>query len=337
MKTYLEAGVDRELRSKAKEHLADLKSTLSFSRHGATIETPFNTLYPVGNEIFHVKTADGVGTKVLLAQLAGKHDTIGIDAVAMVVNDCIRCGARPLAITDVIDIRKSEPEILVELQRGLGIGARESECPLVGGETADVPELMNALYHINCDCVGEVERSKIINGERISVGDVITGLKSSGVHSNGISLLRKVLFKEWGGKFDAFEKPDGFDQELVLEALEPTKIYVKEFLNAADKVDILGAVNITGDAYLKFRKVTRLGLEFDNFRPQPIFMLMQESGVSMEEMFKTMNMGWGFAVMVKKKDADSALQALPGSEVIGRITDRGIAINFQNKRIILET
>jgi phosphoribosylformylglycinamidine cyclo-ligase len=336
MKTYAEAGVDRELRDKAKKHLADLKSTFVLSKYGKIIETPYNTLYPISNNIFHVKTSDGVGTKVLLAQLANKHDTIGIDGIAMVVNDCIRCGAQPIAITDAIDIKKSDPEIIQEIQKGLSIGAHESDCPLVGGEIADVPEIMNAFYHINCDCVGEVEKNKIITGEKIKPGDIVIGLPSSGVHSNGISLLRKSLFKEWGGKYDTFEKLDDFDRELIFEALEPTKIYVKPFLKAAKEINILGAVNITGDAYLKFKKLTRFGFEFDNFKPQPIFRLIQNCGVPIEEMFKTFNIGWGFAVIVRKEDVEDTLQLLKDSKVIGKIIDKGIIIKFEGKKIVLD-
>ncbi len=336
MKTYAEAGVDRELRSEAKKHLANLKSTFSLSKHGKIIETPFNTLYPISNDMLHVKTSDGVGTKVLLAQLADKHDTIGIDAIAMVANDCIRCGAQPIALTDIIDIKKSEPEVIEEIQKGLNSGAIEANCPLVGGETADVPELMNVLYHINCDCVGEVERNKIITGEKISSGNVIIGLPSSGAHSNGISLLRKTLFKEWGGRYDAFERLDNFDNELIYEALEPTKIYVKPFLDAAKRIEILGAVHITGDAYLKFRKLTNFGFEFDNFKSHPIFNLIRDCGVPTEEMFKTFNMGWGFAIVVRKEDAGDALQILKDSEIIGKIIDKGLVIKFEGKKIVLE-
>jgi phosphoribosylformylglycinamidine cyclo-ligase len=336
MKTYAEAGVDRELRSNAKKHLVNLKSTFALSKHGSIIETPFNNLYPISDDTFHVKTSDSVGTKVLLAQLAGKHDTIGIDAIAMVVNDCIRCGAEPIALTDTIDVKKSDPEIIGEIQKGLSIGAHEASCPLIGGEIADVPEIINASYNIICDCVGEVEKNKIISGEKIKVGDVIIGLHSSGVHSNGISLLRKTLFKTWGGKYDTFEKLDNFDRELIYEALEPTKIYVKPFLNAVKRIDILGAIHITGDAYLKFRKLTSFGFEFDNFKPHPIFNLIRQCGVPIEEMFKTFNMGYGFAVIVRKEDVEDTLQLLKDSEVIGKITDKGLIIKFEGKKIVLE-
>ena len=335
MVTYAESGVDRDLRKEAKKSLRGLRSTFVHSAHGEIIDTPFNTLYPISENVLQVKTSDGVGSKVLLAEMANKHDTIGIDAVAMVVNDCIRCGARPIAMTDTIDVRKSTPRLLDDIQKGLVAGANESECPIVGGETADVPELVSAPYQINCDCVGEVERDKVIDGKKIKIGDVIIGMRSSGAHSNGISLLRKTLFSKWGGKYDAFDVPDGFDREIVFEALEPTRIYVKQFLKTAKNIDVLGAVHITGDAYLKFKNLTSLGFGFDNFKPHPIFDLIQSCGVAMNEMFRTFNMGWGFAMIVRKQDADDALQQIKG-EVIGRIVERGTRISFLGRDITLE-
>ena len=351
MKTYAQAGVDRDLRDKAKESLKELEVTFKFAS-GKIIRTPYNTLYPISKTLYQTKTCDGVGTKVMLAELADKHDTIGIDAVAMVVNDCLRCGAKPVAFTDVIDIRQSTPELLKKIQKGLITGAIEAECPLTAGETADVPELMAALYHINCDCVGNIEKKKIITGAKIKPGNVIIGLPSSGVHSNGMSLVRKVLFKEWGGQFEAFDRPEGMKQGLVLECLKPTKIYVKPFFKVFNKFDILGAVHITGDAYLKFKKTLgNFGAEFTNFNPQPIFDLIQKTGqIDDAEMFKTFNMGWGFALIVKKADAEAILALLnnppshkatageekTNAEIIGYVTkEPGITINFRDKKIIL--
>jgi len=342
MITYAKVGVNRELRKKAKESLRGFESTYKLSKYGKIIKTPFNTLYPIKKNIYQVKTSDGVGTKVLLAELINKHDTIGIDAVAMVVNDCIRCGAKPIAITDMIDIKKAEPKLLKEIQKGLIKGAKEADCPLIGGETADVPELLNATYHINCDCVGEVKKEKIITGKKIKPGNIIIGFRSSGIHSNGLTLARKVLFKKWGGKFDAFEKPKGLKKPLIYESLEPTKIYVKPFLKTAEKFEILGAIHITGDAYLKFKKLMRnFGFEFFNFKPQPIFNLIQETGkIFLREMFSTFNMGWGFAVVVKEKNADKILDILREEkcevDVIGKvIKEKKIIINYQNKKILL--
>jgi phosphoribosylformylglycinamidine cyclo-ligase len=369
LRTYAKAGVNRELRAKAKRVLARFESTFRFSKYGKIIKTPFNFLYPVeqlrlsrrrrdnfakgesklsygvypvSKNVYQVKISDSVGTKVLLADLAKKHDTIGIDAVAMVVNDCIRSGARPIALTDTILIKRSEPKLLKEIQKGLIFGAKEAECPIVGGEIADVPELLKGNYELICDCIGEVKKEKIITGKKIKPGNVVIGFQSSGVHSNGLTLVRKVLFKKWGGRYDAFFRPKGFKKPLIFECLEPTKIYVKPFLKIAEKFEILGAVHITGDAYLKFNALREsAGFEFFNFKPQPIFKLIQETGeISDEEMFKTFNMGWGFALIVEKKDSDKILTLAKklklGAEIIGKvIKERKIIINYQNKKIIL--
>ena len=342
MKTYAKAGVNRKIREKAKKSLKDFGSTFGLSQYGKIIKTPFNVLYPIGKDIYQVKTSDGVGTKVLLAQLINKHDTIGVDAVAMVVNDCIRSGASPIAITDIIDIKKSEPKLLKEIQKGLIKGVKEAGCPIVGGETADVPELLNAAYHINCDCVGQVKKKDIITGQNLKPGNIIIGFRSSGVHSNGLTLVRKVLFKEWGGKFDAFYKPEGLNRPLILECLEPTKIYVKPFSKIAKKFEILGTVNITGDAYLKFKKLMRnFGFEFFNFKPQPIFNLIQKTGkISLKEMFSVFNMGWGFAVIVKEGEVKDVLNFLRKekvpAEIIGKVIgEKRIIINYKNTKIIL--
>lgn len=221
-------------------------------------------------------------------------------------------------------------------------GTKEAGCPLVGGETADVPEILNAAYHINCDCIGEVKKQNIINGEKIKPGDIVIGLRSSGIHSNGLTLVRKILFKKWGGKFNSFDIPKGLNRPLIYEILEPTKIYVKPFLKVAERFKISGAINITGDAYLKFKKLMRnFSFELFNFKPQTVFDLIQETGkINFKEMFKVFNMGWGFAVIVKKTDADDILdlfkKAGTEADVIGKVTKKKkIIINYQNKKITL--
>ncbi|MDD5317549.1 MAG: phosphoribosylformylglycinamidine cyclo-ligase [Candidatus ainarchaeum sp.] len=336
---YASSGVDREGREKAKAVLSSIRNTYSLSRFGAVVETPFNILYPVlpSGKLYHVKTADGVGTKVLLAEMAGRHDTIGIDAVAMVANDCIRCGADPIALTDVIDVKKSTPGLLRELQKGLVSGAMEAGCPLVGGETADLPEIMSVPYHINADCVGSVERAKIIDGSKIRPGDAVIGLRSSGIHSNGLSLARRALFRKWGGKYSGDEVVESTGRSILLEALTPTKIYARQFAKLRDEAEILGAVHVTGDAYLKFGRLCRHGFRFNNFKPQEIFGLIRKAGsVSMEEMYKTFNMGWGFAVVVRKGDVERALQSLgSGAEVIGEVTKQGITVESDGKGVVL--
>ncbi len=340
MKTYKKAGVDRKEREKAKKILKNFESTFKFSKYGKIIKTPFNFLFPLKDNLYQVKTSDGVGTKILLADLAKKHDTIGIDGVAMVVNDCIRCGAQPIALTNIIDIKKSEKKLLSEIQKGLILGAEQAECPIVGGEIADLPEILNCPYYLNCDCLGQIKKEKIITGEKIKIGDIVIGFKSSGLHSNGFTLARKVLFKKWGGKYEIFEKIKGLEKPLILECLKPTRIYVKSFFKIFEKFEILGAVHITGDSYLKFKKLN-FGFEFFNFKPPLIFELIQKTGkISNKEMFKTFNMGWGFAIIVKKNERERILDFLKKekieAEVIGRvIREKKIKIKYKKSRFVL--
>jgi phosphoribosylformylglycinamidine cyclo-ligase len=176
-------------------------------------------------------------------------------------------------------------------------------------------------------------------------------MRSSGLHSNGVSLARRILFKQWGGKYEPMAVPEELEREVVLEALEPTRIYVKPLLKASEEVNVKAAVHITGDAYLKFNKLTRfsggIGFEFNNFNPQPIFTLIQETAkhlggtITDEEMFRTFNMGWGFAIIVEKAAAENAIEILNKAggcaEKIGQIRDtEGIRILYKNRKIILK-
>lgn len=341
--TYEKAGVVGLGKDKSAKHFEIVKQTHVFAGNRRFIETPFGNLYEVGGGMFQSKNCDGLGTKVLIAELAGKHDTVGIDAVATVTNDCIRTGARPIAFTNIIDARAPTPELVGELMKGIVEGAKQSLCPIVGGETACLSETLNCEYIINCDCVGEVEEKKVIRGERLEEGDAIIGLRSSGVHMNAITLVRKALFKKWGGKYDAWEKPDGFDKELVMEVLTPANIYVKQFLELIRKVEVKAALHVTGDAYKKFevfgKQNPQAGFRIENFSPQPIFGLIQQAGdISDEEMFKRFNMGWGFAVVVDKQLADDALQQLgKNAEKIGEVTaNQKIIVEHEGRKIVMD-
>lgn len=352
--SYSDAGVNRDQRAESKKALQSLKETYRYSRYGKVIELPYGRIFPFHDHYLDL-VIEGVGTKVLLAQLAGKYDTIGIDGIAMAVNDVIRSGAKPLALADNIHAQVSDPALVKEWIKGVVKGAEESECVVPSGEIGDVADLIKGLcegkgFDMVFASMGEVAKEEIITGKGIKAGDVIIGMRSSGVHSNGISLIRKVLFKRWGGIYESDIILDGFEKEIVEEVLEPTRIYVKSVLNLAKEVKLLGAVHVTGDAYLKFNRFTqfspRIGFEFDNFKPQPIFDLIQntsrklKSPITDEEMFKTFNMGWGFAVIVNRKDADQALDILEkterGAQEIGHITaHEGITILSKNKKIKL--
>jgi len=351
--TYARAGVDRELRAESKKSLKILEETYNFSRYGEVVQLPYGNIFPFGENGYLDLVIEGVGTKVLVAQLAEKYDTIGIDGVAMAVNDVIRSGAKPLAVADNIHAQFSDPNLVREWLKGIAKGATEAQCIVPSGEIGDVAELIIGLtegkgFDMVVSAIGKVSKENMISGRNIESGDVIIGLRSSGIHSNGVSLARKILFKQWGGKYDAHDVPEGLDREIVYEVLGPTKIYVKPVLRVAREVRVKAAVHITGDGYLKFNRLTQfskgIGFEFNNFKPQPIFELIQKTTselggtITDEEMFKTFNMGWGFAIIVDKTNRDKAVNILEKSETqaeqIGCITEsEGIRIFYKNKKL----
>jgi phosphoribosylformylglycinamidine cyclo-ligase len=351
--TYADAGVDRNLRARSKKALHVLKRTHSQSRYGDVVQLPYGNIFPYRDHYLDL-AIEGVGTKVLIAQLAEKYDTIAIDGIAMVLNDIIRSGARPIALADNIHTQISNPELINELMKGIVKAASESGCIVPSGEIGDVADLIKGIkegtgFDMVFASIGEVNREKIISGRNITPGDVVIGLRSSGVHSNGISLVRRILFKSWGGKFEPHVVPDKLDEELVHEVLKPTKIYVKPLLEVVERLRLKAAVHITGDAYLKFGRLEQfskgIGFQFDNFHPQTIFELIQKTATDLgraitdEEMFKTFNMGWGFAVVVGSEDAERALSILEKtaeSEKIGQVTDNGrIEILYAGNKIVL--
>jgi len=354
--TYAHVGVDRKLRAESKKALQILRETYMFSRYGEVVQLPYGNIFPFGKNRYLDLVIEGVGTKVLVAQLAEKYDTIGIDGVALAVNDVIRSGAKPLAIADNIHAQVSDPALVKEWIKGIVRGAAESECVVPSGEIGDVAEVIKGLvegkgFDMIVATIGEVTSEKIIFGRDVKLDDVVIGLRSSGIHSNGVSLARKILFKKWGGKYEPYDIPDGLDREIVYEVLEPMKIYVKPLLAVADELKVKAAVHITGDAYLKFDNLTRfskgIGFEFDNFNPQPIFELIQKTAselgcvITDEEMLKTFNMGWGFAVIVDKVDGDKVVDVFGKTgvqaEQIGFVTDsEGIGIHYKNRKIILK-
>jgi len=351
--TYAEAGVDRELRAKSKESLKRLSATYKYSRYGKIIRLPYGNIFPFGDRYLDF-VIEGVGSKVLLAQLADKYDTIGIDAVALAVNDAIRSGAKPLAIIDNIHAQVSNPRLVDEWIKGIAKGASESECLVPSGEIGDVAEVIKGLlegkgFDMIVASIGEVAKKDIVYGNKIKPGDVVIGLRSSGLHSNGISLARKILFKQWGGKYEAYDAPEGFDREIVFEVLEPMKIYVKPIMNVLKEFNVKGLVHVTGDAYLKFNRLMEfskgIGFEFDNFKPQPVFQLIQQTArelkrpISDEEMLKTFNMGWGFAVVCEEKDKDDIIDNFKKSkteaEQIGMINASEKIVATWKRKILL--
>lgn len=265
-----------------------------------------------------VSGTDGVGTKLKLAFLMDKHDTVGIDCVAMCVNDIICCGAKPLFFLDYIACGKNIPERIADIVKGVCEGCVQSEAALIGGETAEMPGFYPVdEYDLAGYSTGVVDKAKIIDNKTMKEGDVIIALPSSGVHSNGFSLVRKVFDIE---NADIKKPLDALNGKSLGETLlTPTRIYVKPVLELLEKVTVKGISHITGGGF--YENIPRsipdgLGAKIDKnaVKILPIFKLIQETGnISERDMFNTFNMGVGMSIVVAKEDAEKALESLKGS------------------------
>ena len=333
---YREAGVDLEA---GYESVRRIKSHVARTQIKGSIDSlgSFGGMFDLSvlgyKEPVLVSGTDGVGTKLMLAFEMDKHDTIGIDAVAMCVNDVLVQGAMPIFFLDYIAVGKNFPERIEQIVKGVADGCVLSECALIGGETAEMPDMYSIdHYDIAGFCVGAVEKSKLLDGQSIEVGHTLIGLPSSGCHSNGFSLVRKVLFKD--GKLDAHKVYDGFDKPLGEVLLTPTKIYVKAIKHLLTSgVDIKGMSHITGGGF--FENIPRMlkdgqGVSIDvtSFPKPEIFNLLQTTGnIPEKEMYNVFNMGIGFIMAVEDKDVETVQKLLKeiGEEsyVIGKVTDSG--------------
>ena len=283
-----------------------------------------------------VSGTDGVGTKQRIAQLMGKHDTVGIDCVAMCVNDIICCGAKPLFFLDYIAIGRNEPEKVASLVSGVAEGCVRAGCALIGGETAEHPGTMAPEdYDLAGFSVGIVDREKIIDHGRMRPGDVILGLPSTGIHSNGYSLVRKVFDVE---HCDLGKHMDELGTTLGEALLTPTAIYVKPVLAALEAAEIRGISHITGGGFYEnvprcLPDGLRARIEKKALRTPPIFSLLQRMGdIPERDMYNTYNMGVGMTLIVEPSGADAALAALRAqgqdAAVIGCITsgEKGVEL-----------
>lgn len=262
-----------------------------------------------------VSSTDGVGTKLKIAQQMDIHDTVGVDLVAMSVNDVVVQGAEPLFFLDYIATGKIHPDKLVAVVGGVVKGCQEAGCSLIGGETAEMPGFYKEdEYDLAGFCVGAVEEDRIIDGSLIRVGDRIIGIASNGLHSNGFSLVRKVLLE--GGRYSLDRIPEGLDAPLGETLLRPTRIYVKPLLNVLKNFSVRGLVHITGGGFVEniprvipgpCRAVIRRG----SWPVPPIFSLLQKAGnIDDAEMFLVFNMGIGMMAVVPEKEAPEVLDRL---------------------------
>ncbi len=292
-----------------------IKSTYSF-RKGFGEAIPvfghYGGLFKCGDEKMVIHT-DGVGTKLLVAQEVGKYDTVGIDAVAMSVNDILCVGAEPLVGVDYIALAKEDDELVSELMEGLVKGAEESGCAIVGGETAVVPDIIKdgkRPFDLAFTVVGRVR--KLVLGDEIRKGDVMVGLESSGLHSNGFTLARSALdLKKWGA-----------------EMLAPTRIYAATVLEMIDACDVHGIAHITGGGFSKLTRLNKgVGYRLESLpKPKPVFEALMEKVNDPAEMHKTFNMGIGMIVILPEDRADTVINIAKkhGVEagVVGHITEK---------------
>jgi len=316
--TYKDAGVDID---NANEFVQRIKASIKTTMRKEVISGigGFGGLFHL-NSIHYknpvlVSSTDGVGTKLKIAQLMDKHDTVGIDLVAMSVNDVVVQGAEPLFFLDYLAAGTIDLEKSVKIVEGISDGCRQAGCALLGGETAEMPGFYQpGEYDLAGFCVGVVEMEKIITGSEIRVGDAMIGLASSGLHSNGFSLARKVLLEKAGLKIT--DKIYGFNQTLGEALLEPTRIYVKLLLNLFKKFNIKGLVHITGGGFYDnipriVPQACRCMIQKGTWPVSPIFNVIQEMGnIDEKEMFRVFNMGIGMMLIVAEKDCSNILDYL---------------------------
>ena len=334
MTTYRDAGVDIEAGDEFVSRIAS-KVRTTFRKEVLSGLGGFGGLFQFPSERYRepvlVSGTDGVGTKLKLAVMADCHDTIGIDLVAMCVNDICVSGAEPLFFLDYfatgrLDVSKAEAVV-----SGIVTGCREAGCALIGGETAEMPSSYpEGEYDLAGFAVGVVEKTKMINGSRIDVGDVVIGLPSTGLHSNGFTLARKVLFEQGGCAIESL--PQELDRSLGETLLEPTRIYAKPIMALVSTLDVHGIAHITGGGITG--NVPRIlpqhcqaVVKKDSWPSQPIFGMIEQVGkVAREEMFRVFNMGIGLVLIVPSDEADQALSLVKGfgdqGYVIGEIRKR---------------
>ena len=317
---YKTAGVDVEAGYESVRLIKeDVKRTFSqyvlseLGGFGGLIELPEGYQKPV-----LVSGTDGVGTKLMIAFMTNRHDTVGIDCVAMCVNDILCQGAKPLFFLDYIACGKNNPEKIASIVKGVAEGCVRGNMALIGGETAEMPDMYaEDDYDLAGFAVGVAEKDKIITGASIKAGDVLIGLPSSGVHSNGFSLVRKLVFKD--NKLDVNTHSDTLDGTIGEVLLTPTKIYVQAVEPLIDRYEIAGMCHVTGGGF--YENIPRMipdglcaKIDTSSIVPVPIFDYLRELGdLDIDDMYHTFNMGIGFVIAVDKNQADAVMTSLKTS------------------------
>eukprot|EP00892_Ulva_mutabilis_P011524 jgi/Ulvmu1/8744/UM047_0086.1 len=315
--SYKDAGVDIDAGNELVNRIKNLNPDIG----------GFNGMFPFGDS-YLVAGTDGVGTKLKLAFEMEKHDTIGIDLVAMCVNDVVVCGAKPLFFLDYYATGKLDVDVAEQVVKGINAACVEVGALLLGGETAEMPGMYSGgEYDVAGFAVGAVKKADVVTGDDIAPGNVLIGLPSTGVHSNGFSLVRKVLERSGISLHD----PAPWDESMKagLSLLTPTALYVNALIQLRNDCGYKGAVHITGGGF--YENIPRvipkgMGCKIDSaaWTPLPIFEWLQgQGGISRDEMFRTFNMGVGMVVAAAPADLDRTLELLPGSFVLGEVVDGG--------------
>ncbi|MFH1432425.1 MAG: phosphoribosylformylglycinamidine cyclo-ligase [archaeon] len=335
--SYADSGVDIKKEEKAVESIISVISSTFSNRAGKTGEVRssighFANFIEVGDR-YLVLATDGVGTKVLIAQMAKKFDTVGIDMIAMNVNDVICVGAEPIALVDYLAVENIDNDMAIDLAKGMRDGANDAGIAIIGGETASLKGVITGIDGMGFDlagtCLGVVGKDRTVLGDRIQAGDKVIGIASSGLHSNGFSLARNVMLKKYG---ISDKLPWG--KSVKDELLTPTKIYVKPILDMLSKHfdQVTGLCHITGGGLLNLKRLNKnIGFSLtDLINPLPIFTEIKRLGnITDEEMYETFNMGMGFVVISRPKAADSIIGMLNkwglSCKVVGEVTgNKGI-------------
>ncbi len=327
--TYKDSGVDIDREEKA---ISALKKNILHARKGfgAPLKNEFTGLVDFGEYALTLCT-DGVGTKLLIAKEMEQFDTVGIDCVAMNVNDTICPGAEPIAFVDYLALEQPDPELTAEIGKGLNKGAELSDMTIIGGETATLGDLING-FDLAGTVLGYVKKENIIDGDELEVGDTMIGLPSSGVHSNGYTLVRKVVGSS------GYDYRDELDFGVLGDVLlEPTRIYTKEILSALKKHHIKGMAHITGGG---LRNITRINPELgysieEPLEPQPVYEFLQdEGGINDHEMYQTFNMGMGFSIITSVEEAEDTAEML-GGKIIGKVVSKK-GVRLKSKKLVYQ-
>jgi phosphoribosylformylglycinamidine cyclo-ligase len=326
--TYARAGVDIDKKSSSIDALVRHLKYKRSGQLGAPIDLPghFTGLVDFGDYALTLCT-DGVGTKLLVADAMKKWDTVGIDCVAMNVNDTICVGAEPIAFVDYIAIDKPDEKVTSEIGKGLNVGAKLSNMTIVGGEIALLPELVKG-FDLAGTCLGIVKKTEYVSGQDVYAGNLLIGLPSSGIHSNGLTLARKILEHNC---IDYGDKVGGLGRSIGLELLEPTTIYVQQVLKILGKFDVHGMANMTGGGLRNLLRLKKnIGFEIDEpMKPSRIFDVLQKLGnVADVEMYQTFNMGMGYCLVVPEDEAPAVVKAAgKGAKIVGRaVKNPGIRV-----------